>query len=312
MTERLDGRPVADRMLEAVRTRLESSPDRPACLASVHLGAPTPFSVYLRRQERAAEKVGIRFRSESLGPAPTAERLLERVRALDSDPSVDAVLVEHPMPEVLDFPTAVAALRPEKDVDGVGPANLGRMVGFRPAHVPAVARAALEILKFYRIPVAGRRVAVLGRSGTVGLPIALLLLARGATGDATVTVAHSRTPDLAVALAGAEVIFSCAGRPGLLDRSIVPKGACIVDVGLSMVPDPAKPGPCGEWGMRTRKPLTGGPARSRRFRAGWARYRSRRSCSGSRRRTPIRVPDGRHGEAGARPDGRPGGPLALP
>jgi methylenetetrahydrofolate dehydrogenase (NADP+) / methenyltetrahydrofolate cyclohydrolase len=242
MTERLDGRPVADRMFEAVRARLEAAPDRVACLASVHLGAPTPFSVYLRRQERAAEKVGIQFRSEALGPAPTAERLLERVRALDSDPSVDAVLVEHPLPEALDFPTAVAALRPEKDVDGVGPANLGRMVGFRPAHVPAVARAALEILRFYRIPVAGRRVAVLGRSGTVGLPIALLLLARGGSGDATVTVAHSRTPDLAAALAGAEVIFSCAGRPRLLDRSIIPKGACVVDVGLSMVPDPEKSG----------------------------------------------------------------------
>jgi methylenetetrahydrofolate dehydrogenase (NADP+)/methenyltetrahydrofolate cyclohydrolase len=242
VTERLDGRPVADRLHELARLKLSAERSRPPCLASVHLNAATPFSVYLKRQERAAAQVGIRFRSEGLGPNPTSRGLFERVRTLEDDPSVDAILVEHPMPASLDFLGATSALSPEKDVDGVGPLNLGRLVAHRPVHVPAVARAAFEMLRHYGIQIEGRRVAVLGRSETVGLPIALLALSRGEGGNATVTVAHSQSVDLANALAGSEVIFSCAGQPGLLDRHLVPKGACVVDVGLSMVPDPAKPG----------------------------------------------------------------------
>ncbi|MCI4358720.1 MAG: bifunctional 5,10-methylenetetrahydrofolate dehydrogenase/5,10-methenyltetrahydrofolate cyclohydrolase [Thermoplasmata archaeon] len=241
MTERLDGRPVADRLVERTQALLGSDPPDAPCLASVHLARATAFSVFLRRQERAADRLGIQFRSEALSETPTAAELRERIRTLDRDPSVHAVLVEHPLPEELDFIGATAALRPEKDVDGVGSANLGRLVAGLPLHVPAVARAALEILRHYRIPVAGRGVTVLGRSSTVGLPIALLLLARGERGNATVTIAHSQTPDLAKALQGAEVLFSCVGHPGLLNRSNVPRDAVVVDVGLSMVADPARP-----------------------------------------------------------------------
>ena len=233
---------MADGLHERTRGLLAKDPSHPPCLASIHLNAATPFSVYLKRQERAAALVGIRFRSEALGTNPTSADLLRRVRGLENDPSVDAILIEHPLPAELDFLGATSALSLEKDVDGVGPLNLGRLVSYRPVHVPAVARAAFEILRFYDIPIEGRRVAVLGRSETVGLPIALLALSRGKGGNATVTIAHSQSPDLASAISGSEIVFSCVGRPGLLDRRLVPRGACVVDVGLSMVPDPAKPG----------------------------------------------------------------------
>ncbi|HEV2520560.1 MAG TPA: bifunctional 5,10-methylenetetrahydrofolate dehydrogenase/5,10-methenyltetrahydrofolate cyclohydrolase [Thermoplasmata archaeon] len=242
MTERLDGRPVAEELFRAARALLAGRVGPPPCLASVHLASTTPFSVYLRRQEAAAARVGIRFRSVGLGVQASRSDLLAVVRSLDSDPSVDAILVEHPMPDALDFPGAAAAIQPAKDVDGVGPVSLGGLVTSLPRHVPAVARGALEILRHYKIPVGGRRVTVLGRSATVGLPIALLLAARREGGDATVTIAHSRTGDLQRVLAPSEIIVSCAGRPGLLDRSTVPKDATVVDIGLSMVPDPAKPG----------------------------------------------------------------------
>jgi methylenetetrahydrofolate dehydrogenase (NADP+)/methenyltetrahydrofolate cyclohydrolase len=104
-------------------------------------------------------------------------------------------------------------------------------------HVPAVARAALAIARHYRLPIQGARVAVVGRSESVGLPLALSLAGRAEGMNATVTLAHSRTPDLARALAGVRTIFSCVGHPGLLDRSVVPEGASVVDIGLTSVPD---------------------------------------------------------------------------
>jgi methylenetetrahydrofolate dehydrogenase (NADP+)/methenyltetrahydrofolate cyclohydrolase len=210
-------------------------------LASVHRAENGPFAVYLKNQARNAEKAGIAFRPVALPTGATAVDLARIVRSLNDDPAVDGVLVEHPLPSGLDFSGAIAALDPVKDVDGVGPTNLGRLVARRPLHVPAVAAAALRIARHYDLPIAGHRVAVIGRSETVGTPLALLLLERGSGGDATLTVAHSKTPDLRAALAGSETIFSCAGRPGLLTREVVPRDAAIVDIGLSAVPDPTKP-----------------------------------------------------------------------
>jgi methylenetetrahydrofolate dehydrogenase (NADP+) / methenyltetrahydrofolate cyclohydrolase len=127
-------------------------------------------------------------------------------------------------------------------VDGVGAPNLGRLVAPRPVHVPAVALAAIEIARHYRVPLEGERVAVIGRSETVGLPLAICLAGRAEGMNATVTLAHSRTRELSRALAGVRTIFSCVGQPGLLNRTVVPEGATVIDVGLSSVPDPSAKG----------------------------------------------------------------------
>lgn len=234
MTTLLRGAALAERWHSEAREIARAVGGRPPTLASVHLGAGTPFSVYLARQARSAASDGITFRSLPLPESAGSADLARAVEELNADPLVDAVLLEHPLPERLDFDGAVDRLSALKDVDGVGPENLGRLVAQRPLHVPAVARAALGLLDAYEIPTRGRSVAVVGRSPTVGLPIALLLLAKGA--DATVTVAHRSTRDLAKALEGAEVVIGCAGRPGLLDRRSIPQGAAVVDVGLSTVP----------------------------------------------------------------------------
>ncbi len=191
---------------------------------------------------KAAGALGIRFQDEALAPGAGQPDLVERLRRLDGDPSVHAVLVEHPLPAPFEFGPAIATLRPEKDVDGVSAANLGRLLGAHPTHVPAVALAALDIARHYHLPYEGEPVAVIGRSETVGLPLALLLAARPPGPNATVTIAHSRTRDLRRAIAGARTIFSCAGQPGLLTRQVVPEGAAVVDVGVSTVPDPSRPG----------------------------------------------------------------------
>ncbi len=182
----------------------------------------------------------MRCREEVLAAGEGPEELVGRVRTLSDDRAIDAVLLEHPLPAPFDFLRAISGLSPVKDVDGVSPLSLGLLAAQRPLHAPAVARAALAIARHYGLPLARHRVAVLGRSETVVVPLAMLLLARGV--DATVTIAHSQTAALADALKGASVIFSCAGRPGLLTRANVPQGAAIIDVGLSRVEDPSAPG----------------------------------------------------------------------
>jgi methylenetetrahydrofolate dehydrogenase (NADP+) / methenyltetrahydrofolate cyclohydrolase len=244
MTVRLDGKPVAEGIDRTTRSLLtaESAGAPPPSLVSVHRGVASPFRMYLRRQARAAAALGIAFREESLGPSDGPADLIARVRSLDRDASVHGVLLEHPLPPPFDFLKAVDELRPTKDIDGVGSRNLGLLVAQHPVQVPAVARAAFAIAQHYHLPIEGERVVVLGRSETVGLPLALLLAGRGPGANATVTLAHSRTRDLAQTLEGTRTIFSCVGRPGLLGRSNVPEGAHIVDVGLSSVPDPDRPG----------------------------------------------------------------------
>lgn len=211
------------------------------CLANVHRGLEGPFHRYLRGQRKAAEALGLQFREEVLDPSDGPADLVARVRALDRDASVHGVLVEHPLPAPYDFPAAIGQLRPEKDVDGVGTENLGRLVTGRPGHAPAVCLAALSLARHYRLPIEGAQVAVVGRSGAVGLPLALLLTRRAPGPSATVTVAHSKTPDLTRALSTARTIFTCAGSPHLLTKAVVPEGVAIVDIGLSSLPDASRP-----------------------------------------------------------------------
>ena len=244
MTERLEGKPVAAGTDEETQRRVRSGPTGapPPTLVSVHRATDSPFRFYLRRQAKAAEALGIRFREEALSPSGDMAALRTLLAGLDRDPGVHAVLLEHPLPPPFDFLAAIAELRPEKDVDGVGSTNLGRLVAQRPLHVPAVAQAAIAIARYYRAPIEGEPVAVIGRSETVGLPLAISLAGRAEGMSATVTIAHSRTRQLGAVLARARTIFSCVGRPGLLDRTVVPEGAYVIDVGLSSVPDPASPG----------------------------------------------------------------------
>jgi len=244
MTVRLEGKSVAEGIDEATRKAIRSVPtgESPPCLASVHRGVDSPFRYYLKRQAKAATALGISFRDEPLRPEDGPKELIERLAALDRDARVHAVLLEHPLPPPFDFYRAMATLRPAKDVDGVGTANLGRLVAQTPVQVPAVALAAVEIARHYRLPIEGERVVVLGRSETVGLPLALLLAGKGTGLNATVTILHSKSRDLKGALASARTIFSCVGRPGTLTREVVPEGAFVVDVGVATVPDPARPG----------------------------------------------------------------------
>jgi methylenetetrahydrofolate dehydrogenase (NADP+)/methenyltetrahydrofolate cyclohydrolase len=259
MTIRLDGRPVADAIDRATRASVAEGGSGAVApsLVSVHRGLDSPFRFYLRRQAKAAAALGITFRDMALEPGDGPEELVASLRSLDRDPTVHGVLVEHPLPPPFDFFRAVDELRPEKDVDGVSPRNLGRLVAQHPVQVPAVARAAFAIAQHYHLPLEGAATAVVGRSTTVGLPLAVLLASAPPGGNAAVTVLHSKSGDLAQRLRGARTIFSCVGRPGLLNRQTVPEGAHVVDVGISSVPDPDRPGTSMAVGDADAKSLDG-------------------------------------------------------
>ena len=244
MTILLDGRPVAEAIDRATRAAVAAvgAGTPPPSLVSVHRGLDSPFRFYLRRQAKAAGALGIAFRDVALEPGDGQEELVATLRSLDHDATVHGVLVEHPLPAPFEFFRAVDELRPEKDVDGVSPRSLGRLVAQHPVHVPAVARAALAIARHYRLPLDGESTVVLGRSTTVGLPLAVLLASPPPGANAAVTVLHSKSGDLTKRLAGARTIFSCMGRPALLNRANVPEGTHVIDVGVSSVPDPDRPG----------------------------------------------------------------------
>ncbi len=243
-TLRWEGKSLADQLYARTRSRVESIRKHargPPLLASVAVGEGGPFNVYQRQQGKMAERAGIEF-SATLLPEDVRQHDLEaKVRALASDPSVSGVILQHPLPGSLDFLRAVSLLPASMDVDGVGSENLGRLAAHRPVQVPAVAQASRDLLLHYQVRPEGRRVVVVGRSETVGIPTALLLLLRGPQGDATVTVAHSRSKDLDSILRTGEIVISCVGRPGLLRRSNIAQGAFVVDVGLSTTPDPSRP-----------------------------------------------------------------------
>ncbi|MDE1819390.1 MAG: bifunctional 5,10-methylenetetrahydrofolate dehydrogenase/5,10-methenyltetrahydrofolate cyclohydrolase [Euryarchaeota archaeon] len=243
-TARWEGKKLAEEIYERTTARIDRAlaPGRaPPRLASIAVGEGGPFNVYQRQQAKMAAKAHIAFLPSVL-PATVGQRELEeKVRALDQDPTVCGVILQHPLPHGLDFLRAVSLLRPEKDVDGVGSENLGRLAAHRPVQVPAVALASRDLLLHYGVRPEGRTVVVVGRSETVGVPTALLFLLRGNEGDATVTIAHSRSKDLDSVLRTGEIIISCVGRPGLLTRANVAQRAYVVDVGLTTTSDPSRP-----------------------------------------------------------------------
>ena len=233
----LDGRPVRDAVLAELATKVAGAPRRPG-LAVILVGEDPASRVYVRNKEKGCEQVGFAHRTFRL-PADSAEdRVLELVAELNAAPEIDGILVQMPLPGHIDSDRVLAAVDPQKDVDGFHPENLGLLVSGKPRTVACTPKGILRLLSHYDIPVPGRHVAVVGRSVIVGRPMALLLNLKGALGDATVTMCHSRTPDLAAVTRGADIVIAAVGVPCCLGRDHVAPGATVIDVGINRVDDP--------------------------------------------------------------------------
>ncbi len=201
---------------------------------------------YVRSIERAAGRAGISCRIVDLGPDATHQSLASVLQELSGDPSVHGIILQTPLPPGVGTDELVGHIAPEKDVDGANPLSLGRLAVGRPSFAPATARAVIEILDHFDIPLAGRNVVVVGRSAVVGKPLSLLLLER----DAAVTVCHSRSGPLEKYTRTADVVVVAAGRTGLLNGSHVSSGAVVIDVGTNVLPDGSLVGDVDEESVR--------------------------------------------------------------
>jgi methylenetetrahydrofolate dehydrogenase (NADP+) / methenyltetrahydrofolate cyclohydrolase len=229
----LDGRPVATQVKSEVTTRVAAllAQGVEPGLATVVVGDDPASHLYVRHKRRDAEEVGIRSIHREL-PADTGRQHLERViDELNHDPAVHGILVQLPLPEGLDSDTITEWVDPAKDVDGLHPYNLGLLVLGRPGLRPCTPSGILRLLEHHGLSTSGKRAVIVGRSFLVGRPLALMLSARGA--DATVAIAHTRTPDLGALTREADLLVSAVGVPGLITADLVKPGAAVVDVGTT-------------------------------------------------------------------------------
>lgn len=202
-------------------------------LAAIEAGGNAASLVYIRNKVKACAAAGVRSEVHSLPVDCSESALLERLEALNRDPRVHGVIVQLPLPRALDPRRVLQAIAPEKDVDGFGWGNLGALLDGAPRYVPGTPLAVMTLLDRAAIPISGRHAVVVGRSTIVGKPMALLLLSR----DATVTVCHSRTPDLARFTRAADIIVVAAGKPGVLTGQMIKNGAVVIDVGINRLAD---------------------------------------------------------------------------
>lgn len=200
-------------------------------LAVVLVGDDPASEIYVRNKEKDADEVGIRSRTFRLQAWAEQGQVLELIEGLNADPDVHGILIQAPVPRHLDFEALVAALDPAKDVDGFHPANLGRLVRRQPGLVACTPGGVMAMLRRTGIETKGKHAVVVGRSTIVGRPMALLLLAA----DATVTVCHRWTVDLARHTRQADILVVAVGRPGLITREMVKEGAVVIDVGINRV-----------------------------------------------------------------------------
>lgn len=201
---------------------------------------------YVRSIERAAERAGISCRIVDLGHDATGEVLAAALKDLSADPSVNGIILQTPLPPGVATDALVGHIAPEKDIDGANPLSLGRLAVGQPSFAPATARAVIEILDHFDVPLAGRNVVVIGRSAVVGKPLSLLLLER----NAAITVCHSKSGPLEKYTKTADVVVVAAGRTGLLKGDHVSSAAVVIDVGTNVLPDGSLVGDVDEASVR--------------------------------------------------------------
>jgi methylenetetrahydrofolate dehydrogenase (NADP+)/methenyltetrahydrofolate cyclohydrolase len=229
----LEGRPVADATwtdVSAGAVRFQQAAGRPPTLALVS-GADEAAEAYGRQIERQFSRRGLLV----VHARVAATEFLDHVRGLNADRGVDGILLLRPLPDGVSAESAALTIDPAKDVDGQHPMNLGRIGQRRPAFAPATALGGLRLLRHYGVPLSGARVVVVGRSPVVGMPLALLLI----DADATVTVCHSRTRDIAEVTRSADVLCVAMGRAGFITPGHVKPGAVVVDFGTNPTSDGA-------------------------------------------------------------------------
>jgi 5,10-methylene-tetrahydrofolate dehydrogenase/Methenyl tetrahydrofolate cyclohydrolase len=229
---RIDGKALAARLRRELKARAEAAGIIP-CLAVIRVGEDPASRTYVGAKIKACAEAGFASRHIALPEDVSEEALLEEIRRLNSDADVHGILVQLPLPRHIGEHRVLAAIRPDKDADGFHPLNAGRLFLGLDAPVPCTPRGILRLLDEERISLRGKHAVVIGRSNIVGKPVASLLLAR----DATVTICHSKTPNLAEEVRRADVLVSAVGKAGLVRPEWLKPGAVVIDVGINRTPE---------------------------------------------------------------------------
>ncbi len=236
----LDGKATAQSIrteLKAEVAQLTPKHGRAPGLAVILVGEDPASQVYVRNKERACAEVGVNSFPHRLPASTTQQELEALIDQLNADAAVDGILLQLPVPKGLDSRRCLERIRPDKDVDGFHPENMGRLAQGLPGFAPCTPAGVMELLQRYDLSPQGKKAVVVGRSNIVGRPLSIMLSQPGRFGDATVTLCHSRTPDLAEQCRQADFLFAAIGRPKFITCDMVKKGAVVVDVGINRVDD---------------------------------------------------------------------------
>lgn len=245
--ELIDGKKAAAEIKQEIAAKVAeriAQGKRAPHLAAILVGHDGGSETYVAHKIKACAECGFRstlIRFESTDEAPLQQsELIAAVESLNNDPEVDGFIVQLPLPHHIDENAVIEAVDPSKDVDGFHPVNVGRQSLGLPCFHSATPAGIVELLKRNNIPTKGKRVVIVGRSNIVGKPLAAMLMQKGATADATVTVCHSATPDIAEITRQADILVAAVGRPAMITADMVADGATVIDVGTTRVADPTR------------------------------------------------------------------------
>lgn len=229
----IDGKQIALQVREGLVPRVEALKEKGILpgLAVVVVGDDPASAIYVRNKERACIKLGIHSTVMRLPAETTQEELLEVVRALNADGAIHGILVQLPLPRHIDEQAILRAIDPDKDVDGFHAMNAGRLLNGEKGFVPCTPKGVMRLFEEMHIDLNGKNAVVVGRSNIVGKPMALLLLQK----NCTVTIAHSRTRDLASITRAADILVVAVGRPGIISGKMIKPGAVVMDVGINRI-----------------------------------------------------------------------------
>ena len=239
MTKKLIAKPLIKQIYADLKTEIIDNGFAPK-LVIILIGEDPAAEYYVQNLVKKGKKVGIEVTTKLFNVDITQTQLLTEIEKLNSDANVHGVMLQKPLPKHLDESEIVMKINPQKDVDGFHPLNVGNLVLDREGLIPSTPNAVLEILKYYEIETSGKNIVVIGRSDIVGKPMANLLLRKNETGNATVTVCHSRTQNLSAIIKQAEIVIAAIGNPLFVKADMLKDGAIVIDVGVNQIEDAKK------------------------------------------------------------------------
>lgn len=239
----LDGKKTSEQIKTEIAIavdQIKSEGRKVPHLAAVLVGEDGASQTYVNSKVKDCEQVGFQSTLVRLDAAISEDYLLEKVKEINDNQDIDGIIVQLPLPDHISVQKVTERINPEKDVDGFHPVNVGRMVKGLPAYIAATPYGIVQLLERYNIETSGKHCVIIGRSDIVGTPMSILMARKAKSGNCTVTLCHSRTPDIKEHTLQADIIIAALGKPGFLTGDMVKQGVVIVDVGITRVPDESK------------------------------------------------------------------------